>query len=81
MATSYSRGHEIYYDGTNWRFTDTNEIDNKTRACKRCGKVPTAEGYDACLGHIEGATSACCGHGVAEPYMVVNGKEIKIESH
>jgi len=25
--------------------------------------------YDACLGHIDGATSACCGHGVKQPYI------------
>ena len=70
MATAYSRGHKIYYDGTDWRFVDTNEIDDHKRPCKRCGRVPTSEGYDACLGHIEGVTSACCGHGVIEPYIV-----------
>ena len=70
MAKSYSRGHEIYYDGTNWRYSDTNEIDDSNRPCKRCGCMPTKEGYDACLGHIDGVTSACCGHGAEEPYAI-----------
>lgn len=69
MVKSYSRGWEIYYDGENWRYTDTNEIKNNNRPCKKCGCLPTKEGYDACLGHIEGAISACCGHGVEEKYI------------
>lgn len=72
MITSNSRGHEIYYDGANWRYTDNNEIDNDTRPCKRCVCMPTEEGYDACLGYVEGAKSACCGHGIKEPYIVMN---------
>ena len=70
MVKSFSRGHEIYYDGINWRYSDTNEIVDHSRPCIRCGRFPTAEGYDACLGHIEGATAACCGHGVEEPYSM-----------
>jgi len=73
VTKSHSRGHEIYYDGTNWRYTDNNEIDTGDRPCKRCGRVPTSEGYDACLGYIEGATSVCCGHGVEEPYCIKGG--------
>jgi len=64
MVTSYSRGHKIYYDGKDWRYSDNNEIDTGNRPCVRCGKKPTPEGYDACLGFIEGVNSACCGHGV-----------------
>ena len=70
MVTSYSRGHKIYLDGTDWRFTDNNEIDDGVRTCKRCGCKPTKEGYDACLGYIDGVTSACCGHGIEEGYIV-----------
>ena len=70
MIKSHSRGWEIYYDGINWRYSDTNEIMNDTRPCKKCGRSPTKEGYDACLGHIEGAKSACCGHGVEKTYIV-----------
>ena len=74
MVKSYSRGWEIYYDGENWRYIDNNEIENDSRPCKKCGRTPTKDGYDACLGHIEGARSACCGHGVEEPYVMYEAK-------
>lgn len=70
MVKSFSRGHEIFWDGAYWRFIDTGAIDDGARPCKRCGKSPTPEGYDACLGHIPGVMSACCGHGVEQPYIV-----------
>ena len=70
MVTSYSRGHVIYHDNGVWRYFDINGIDNGKRPCKRCGKMPTKEGYDACLGHIDGVKSACCGHGIQKPYIV-----------
>lgn len=69
MSKTYLRGHEVYFDGTNWRYADTNEIFDDSRPCKKCGKHPTKEGYDACIGHIEGATSACCGHGITKGYV------------
>jgi hypothetical protein len=70
MVKGYSRGWEIYYDGESWRYVDNHEILDDSRPCKKCGCMPTKEGYDACLGHIDGVKSACCGHGVEEPYMV-----------
>ena len=81
MATSYSRGHLTYYDWDtkNWRYSDNNEIVNDTRPCKKCGCSPTKEGYDACLGHIDGATSACCGHGVEKGFIMYPDKTIEIE--
>jgi len=67
VATSFDRGHEIYFNvkKNRWYFVDNDTpiLYNK-RECKFCGKKPTKEGYDACLGHIEGAMAACCGHGV-----------------
>lgn len=69
MAKSHSRGHEIYYDGFVWRYTDTNMVLDDNRVCKRCGKSPTKEGEDNCLGHIDGATSCCCGHGIEDTYI------------
>ena len=74
MVTSCSRGHEIYFDEPNnvWRYSDTKEVADENRPCKRCGCAPTPEGHDACLGYIEGATSACCGHGVENPYVIRN---------
>jgi len=40
--------------------------------------MPTPEGYDHCLGHIDGAVSACCGHGVEDPYVVYKTNEIRV---
>lgn len=74
MLRSYSRGWEIYYDGIDWRYSDNNEKINPNRPCKKCGCIPTKEGHDACLGHIEGVKSACCGHGVQEPFIIYDNK-------
>ena len=70
MIYSHSRGHKTYFDGNNWRYVDNNEIVNDMRPCKRCGKTPTKEGHDACLGYIKGVKSACCGHGMEESYVI-----------
>ena len=69
MTKSHLRGWEIYYDGSQWRYVDNDQPIDEMRPCKKCGCVPTSEGYDACLGHIEGVMAACCGHGVEEPYV------------
>ena len=80
MATSYNRGHLVYYDWNteNWRYSDNNEIVNNDRPCKKCGHGPTIEGYDACLGYIEDALHACCGHGVEKGYVVYANKTVEI---
>ena len=70
-AISHSRGWEIYFDGANWCYSDNHKISDDSRPCKRCGRMPTKEGYDACLGFIDGANSACCGHGVEDPYVIM----------
>lgn len=70
MIKGHSRGWDIYYDGKDWRYADNDKIMDDSRPCKRCGRMPTAEGYDACIGFIPGATSACCGHGVENGYVV-----------
>jgi hypothetical protein len=71
MATSHHRGHPIFFDGVIWRYSDTHEAVTKTgRACACCGKHPTPEGYDACLGELEGVQAACCGHGVEPAYTI-----------
>ena len=69
---SRTRGHEIYYDTDDliWRFVDTNELDDNTIACKKCGCKPTLERYDACTGRINGARGACCGHGVYDKFVL-----------
>ena len=38
--------------------------------CKRCGRMPTKGGHDACLGELPGVQFACCGHGIEHGYMV-----------
>jgi len=72
-ATGYYRGHPIAFherDGV-WVYGDTGEpIKNHPRPCPRCGMPPTPEGHDWCLGHIPGAVSACCGHGVEPPFRM-----------
>lgn len=70
MIKSHSRGWEIYFDGKDWRYSDNGKLAKDSRPCKRCGRMPTKEGYDACLGYIEGAKSVCCGHGVEEPILL-----------
>jgi len=71
VAKSYLRGWEIIFVDGYWVYADNYKLINKERRCKRCGKMPTKEGYDACLGKIEGASSACCGHGIENPYTVM----------
>jgi len=73
MAYSYSRGHKIIYDHENeiWVYEDTLEPISNARVCKKCGKQPTPEGYDACMGHIPGAKSVCCGHGVKGKVLII----------
>ena len=71
-AKAYSRGLEIYYDGKDCRYSDNDQIVDDSRPCKRCGRMPTKEGYDACLWYIDGVKSACCGHGVEKPFIIPN---------
>jgi hypothetical protein len=70
MVKSYFRGHEIIHDDHGWRYADNNmPVARDSRPCKRCGLLPTQEGYDACIGRLEGVSAACCGHGVSDPYI------------
>lgn len=70
-VTSHRQGHQVLCDDDGiCRYVDTGELADHDRPCIRCGKLPTPEGYDACLGFVFGVVSACCGHGVAEPYTL-----------
>jgi hypothetical protein len=69
MVHSFNRGHEIIFIDDSWVYKD-NGLELYDRECKRCGKYPTKDGYDACVGKIDGAKSACCGHGVEKPYVI-----------
>lgn len=74
MITTYSRGHKVTCRGGGWVWADNGEpVDWKAqRPCARCGRMPTPEGYDACLGYIPDAAAACCGHGVLEPFITTS---------
>jgi hypothetical protein len=74
-VTCMARGHEIYFDQSVrlWRYcSDDGAVYDAShdRPCIRCGSLPTPEGYDHCLGHIRGAKSACCGHGVGKAFVM-----------
>jgi hypothetical protein len=71
---SYIRGHKIYYKNDDWYYNNDESIKQE-KACVRCNKMPTIEGYDACLGFIEGVKSACCGHGVSKPIIIQDNKK------
>jgi len=51
------------------RYLDGEPVDiDNPRPCEHCGRPPfecerCEEWHDACLGHVDGATIACCGHG------------------
>lgn len=70
-VSSYTRGWKIIWNPIKqkWFYADTGESIEIERSCKRCGKFPTLEGYDACLGYIKDVESACCGHGVSKAFI------------
>ena len=72
-AYAHVRGHRIIYENGKWIYADTKESIKINRACTKCGQMPTSEGHDACLGHIEGIVSACCGHGIEEAIIIRGG--------
>ncbi len=57
-----------------WVWSDTLGVVTDDRPCARCGKRPTLEGYDACLGYIPQVVSACCGHGKWRTAIMVANK-------
>ena len=77
MIITYARGHKIYFKDGEWFYFDNNEKWQDQRPCKKCGKFPTEEGFDYCLGYIKGATSPCCGHGIENPYIIKEGNNEK----
>ncbi len=77
-ARSYLRGHEIKWDGVEWLYLDATPA-RTNKPCAKCGKAPTPEGHDACLGHIDGAKAACCGHGIeGDAYVWYEGEEEEV---
>ena len=69
VARSYERGWPLVYIRGAWRYADTGEPASDNRACRRCGRKPSADGHDACLGTLADVTSACCGHGSEVAYV------------
>ncbi len=78
MITAHIRGHAVSYYDELWRYIDTGEPSKTTpdRACVSCGRQPTREGYDPCIGYIRGAKSVCCGHGVHRPVIMLSGARL-----
>ena len=74
-AKSFSRGWPIIYFKNKWVYKDDMKPLDEHRPCRRCERPPTKDGHDACLGEIPGITSACCGHGVEEPFVIKADKE------
>jgi len=76
-ARSFERGWPIIHvvDG-HWVYEDSSDPITGTRVCCHCAQKPTAEGHDACIGHIENAISVCCGHGVESLYAIISGKSL-----
>jgi len=70
-VSSYTHGWKIIWDFVKraWFYADTGKSADIVRPCKRCERLPTSKGYDACLGYIKEVESACCGHGVIEPFI------------
>ena len=72
----YRRGHLLvmFRDGQ-WRWGDSGRFappqsrPGGDRDCVLCGHAPTPAGHDPCLGYIEGALAACCGHGRVPGYV------------
>ena len=74
MATSYQRGHVIFFDWHHWIWCYEDGVPASIeRSCVRCGNMPTSEGHDACLGELPGVEYACCGHGVGKSVTIKRG--------
>lgn len=76
------RGHAIYFDGREFRFSDNHQSTVETwkdRPCGHCGLNNTPEGHDGCLGTLPGVSNACCGHGVdrAAYIQYTDGTEVR----
>lgn len=69
-ARSHQRGWSIIYIDGRWVYEDTGEPIEVERPCVRCNQLLTQESHDACLSHVPGVTSICCGHGTKPPFTV-----------
>lgn len=88
MIRGIIRGHDVVWDETAcvWLWADTlsptPQYGGEERHCTQCGDMPSPcdtgcpEGHDPCLGHIAGASSACCGHGRFVGYINWPGQHV-----
>lgn len=84
LPDQFDLGHPIYCAAPNsfahprgdWRYCDDDSsIYESNRACPRCGKRREhGRQFDPCLGELPNVYSACCGHGVVEPYVNIIGE-------
>lgn len=78
------RGHECIMDyrtGERYYIDDRQPLgaaSSSDRNCLRCNEPPTVDGHDTCLSSIEGASSACCGHGFEAGYASIVGKRLSL---
>jgi len=73
VVKSLLNGNTIIYNNDKWVYEDGTSI-KETHPCPKCNKLPTPEGYDACIGYIPDVKYACCGHGVNEGYKILNNE-------
>jgi len=76
---SYLNGNKIKYVSGAWFYEDNSHVNlNSIKPCPKCGKTPTSEGHDACIGNLPGVSYACCGHGNHRGYIqFTNGITIR----
>ena len=58
MITAKMRGHDIYWDGKQWRYVDNDEPTIETHASRPCGlcqRFATLEGHDPCIAMLPAA--------------------------
>ena len=79
---AYIRGNRVTLinsDKNIWIYDDGIQTDlevDKALPCGRCGKPPTKEGHDTCLGTLPEIWNACCGHGHDVPYIQFEDEEV-----
>ena len=74
VATSYVRGHKIYYDekASKWLFCDDKLNDTDVEVCPNCRQPHLPNDCDYCLRPLQECSfivSACCGHNVERGYI------------
>jgi hypothetical protein len=62
-----------------WRYCDDDSpVKLLARRCPACFELRTMAGHDPCIADLPGVYSACCGHGVVEPYVNIYGEMTRL---